>query len=78
MTSGEGRRDKDLSMVHGAYTSRVLPRKVFNRIAQKVKIAEPKATDNIVGLKTYYITRIIANNLFFNPQALSFFQAMPK
>lgn len=66
-----------MSMVHAAYTTRSIPRKIFNRIASKVKTAEPTATDKSVGLKTYYLTRIIANNLFFNPQALNLYQPMP-
>jgi len=78
MTSGEGRKDKDLSMVHASYSSRVLPRKIFNLLASKIQKAEPTASDRTVGLKVYYIKRILANNLFFNPQALNLYQPMVK
>jgi len=76
MTSGQGHSKIDLSMIHGSYVSRVLPRKIFNRLAAKVRKVEPKASARTVGLKVYYLTRIIANNLFFNPQALNFYEPM--
>jgi len=76
MTSGQGHSKIDVSMIHGSYVSRVLPRKIFNRLAAKVRKVEPKASARTVGLKVYYLTRIIANNLFFNPQALNFYEPM--
>jgi len=76
LTAGKPRVAKDLTIIHAAYTNRVLPRKVFNYFAKLVSMKNPELPDRAVALKVYYLTSIMGNNLMFHPKSLNFYKSL--